>query len=1597
MLALALALAVPGALRQASATDGCSGGVCQEWVARYDGPASDWDAASAVAVDVSGNVYVTGASWDEAAWEDYATIKYNASGDEQWVARYNGPASSYDMATAVAVDGDGNVYVTGYSAGSDTSEDYATVKYNADGDEQWVARYNNPAADGVDSAWALAVDSSGNVYVTGRSWGGDTMYDYATVKYDADGDEQWVARYNNAAADGGDDATAVGVDGAGNVYVTGSSLGSGTGYDYASVAYNSGGGELGVVRYNGLAGGDDFAQAGARDGSGNGYVTGGSWGGDTWSDYATVKYDADGVQQWVARYDGPDSGDDIASAVAVDISGNVYVTGDSWDEDTKYDYATVKYNADGDQQWAARYDGPASIDDSASALTVDGSGNVYVTGACGVEQGEGTISDYATVKYDAGGDEQWVARYDGPATSDDQASALAVDGSGNVYVTGQSVGSDTGYDYATIKYSPEGTPTPTPTLTPTPTPTATPPSCIDRLGDTECDDPVNDPDDDGCSTAQEVGMGFDPGAWYDFYDVPVPAKPDSGPGSGANGVRNKAVTMADVLAVLFYMGTSTGHPPNANGVSYDSIKGVDEDGDTTDDAPYSHEIPEGQKYDRSPSAEPNPPWNAGPPNGAISAADVLAALIQAGLDCGAAPGPPTPPGANTMAVDADGSDPDVDATWTYDVDEQFEVAVDITAAGEAYAGYDAKVAFDPAVLAYADPPGVTYASLGGMTLQATAVAADGTVYAASGRTAGTASDTGQAHLIGFECISEGVTQVRLLPAEESGIYSTTLRVGGGAINTNLVAASITCSAPTPTPTPTATPPPVSGGTSPDTGGTVGLSTSMVLDASGYPVVAYRSDATNADLKVLHCGNADCTSGNSITSPDTEGDVGYDTSLALDANGYPVVSYRDKGTGDLKVLHCGNADCTAGNSITAPDSAGLVTAVQTSLALDAAGNPVISYFDSNTNDLKVMHCNDPNCAGGGESIVSPDTYGVVGMFSSLALDSSGLPVVSYRDSEGLLKVIQCYDANCEDSGMAVPDAVGASAVAGNSTSLALDANDGPVVAYYDITNGDLKVLHCYEPGCAGGDGEPPKVITSPDTEGDVGKFASLALDGGGKPMVSYYDGTNGNLKILHCGDADCTYDNIITSPDTTDNVGAWTSLALDDNGNPVVSYFDETHGDLKVYHGCPTSGHVAGQYNNPGWDPTDDGHEAVLAQTDEPHGQYKTGTGNSLYFADSGNDRIRKIDGDGIITTVVGGGTCTTGIGDGGPATDACLNYPRDVFLDVFENIYVADTDNDRIRVVNTQGEQIVVAGVPIDPGEIETVAGGGTCEGGDIGDGGDATDACLDSPSGVAVDDAGNIYIADTDNNRIRRVDPSGTITTIVGDGTASYGGDGDLAIDAHLNGPRDVYPYGPMYAGTTDLIIADTGNDRIRWVHGPTGIINTLAGSGGMTLSRVAGYPAVEADLDGPEAVASDASLAVFIADTQNDRILRFAFGEATVTVFAGCGDDCGCEANDEAPYWGCPATDIELNKPAGVAVGSLTYSDTGSATLGDIDPYTGQPITSFSNAAACNSGMATIDWAFVVLALGLILARRRIGAPLMWIQTLAGLPFRRRRKGRP
>jgi uncharacterized delta-60 repeat protein len=432
----------------------------QLWTVRFNGTGNGDDAIKSMVTDNAGNVYETGYSYSGGSNYDYITIKYNSSGVQQWQARYNGPpATGTDQANAVFVDNAGNVYVTGYSYQQAFygNMDIATVKYNAQGIQQWVARF-----DGVlhraDAGTAIKADASGNVYVAG--WTTDThasyaRKDYVIIKYNSSGVQQWVSTYNGPG-NKDDTPAGLGLDAAGNVYVTGTSYaGEYTGKnDLLTIKYNPQGVQQWQARYNSVVNGYDYSNAIAVDNSGNTYVTGAALGDGTDQNYVTIKYDASGSQVWVKSYDGPGHGYDIAHAIALDNSGNVYVTGESQSASFKTDYCTVKYNSAGVQQWTTRYNGTANDNDVANTLAVDASGNVYVTGCI-----NGLIDnwDVATVKYSSTGIQQWVKRYDGPGHKSDNGIAVGVDVAGNVYIAGSSTGASSGSDFFTIKYGPATT------------------------------------------------------------------------------------------------------------------------------------------------------------------------------------------------------------------------------------------------------------------------------------------------------------------------------------------------------------------------------------------------------------------------------------------------------------------------------------------------------------------------------------------------------------------------------------------------------------------------------------------------------------------------------------------------------------------------------------------------------------------------------------------------------------------------------------------------------------------------------------------------------------------------------------------------------------------------------------------------------------------------------------------------------------------------------------------------------------------------------------------------------------------------------------
>ena len=262
----------------------------------------------------------------------------------------------------------------------------------------------------------------------------------------------------------------------------------------------------------------------------------------------------------------------------------------------------------------------------------------------------------------------------------------------------------------------------------------------------------------------------------------------------------------------------------------------------------------------------------------------------------------------------------------------------------------------------------------------------------------------------------------------------------------------------------------------------------------------------------------------------------------------------------------------------------------------------------------------------------------------------------------------------------------------------------------------------------------------------------------------------------------------------------------------------------------------------------DGGPAGAATLHWPHGVAVDPGGAGLFIADSANHRIRRVDlGSGVITTVAGGAAAGWA-GDGGPAVAARLEDPKAVWASPSGDLFIADSGNERIRRIDRSGT-------------ISTIAGTGVP--GYSGDGGPAQAAQFDGPRGVAGDSGGNLYVADDNNHRIRRIDPSGVVTTVAGTGAPGYAGDGGRAPSAQLRNPRGV-----ATDGRGNVFIADSMNARIRMVDS-AGVISTVAGCGRHGFGGDGG-PATVARMFEPRGVAIGPAGHLFVADTYHDRIRR-------------------------------------------------------------------------------------------------------------------------------
>jgi uncharacterized delta-60 repeat protein len=362
------------------------------WTAKHNGSANATDVFYAVAVDGDNNIYAAGISHEIASSWDIVTNKYNADGILQWSKLKNGTSNVEENATDIAVDPFGNIYTAGYLDQIDGGQDYCVIKYDSDGNELWTQTWGG-AAGGSDVVYDMAIDFEGNVLLNGRmTSGGDSLDDFATLKYNPEGVLQWVKTYHQIY---GETGFTIDVDGEGNIYAGGWAADGASMGESLIIKYDPDGNTLWEERYHNGLGGVSEAWV-LRTFEDVIYMGGSSIDWDlTGQDFMVLKYDADGNLLWDVSYDHGLNKADYLTSMDIDNEGNIIGSGLISDF-TSGDILTVKFNPEGEVIWAITYNGDADSYDEAWGVTTDNDGNVFVTG---FDINEGVYSDFVVIKY----------------------------------------------------------------------------------------------------------------------------------------------------------------------------------------------------------------------------------------------------------------------------------------------------------------------------------------------------------------------------------------------------------------------------------------------------------------------------------------------------------------------------------------------------------------------------------------------------------------------------------------------------------------------------------------------------------------------------------------------------------------------------------------------------------------------------------------------------------------------------------------------------------------------------------------------------------------------------------------------------------------------------------------------------------------------------------------------------------------------------------------------------------------------------------------------------------------------------------------------
>jgi hypothetical protein len=419
--------------------------VIEEWVRRYPDTVNGWGAGNAITVDNKGYVYVTGTIVISNLMK-YGTIKYSENGQVMWTRIYEGTNSGGRQPYAIAVDEKGNVFVTGYGYQTGNYFDFLTIKYDSLGNEKWVRFYDGGGHD-IDQATGIETDKAGNIYVSGYASLGGHHFIYCAVKYNSEGEELWVRHYG--IPNSGTQTYDMTIDENSNIYITGTDS-----EKVATISYDSSGNIRWFNRYPYVS----TAHSIAVDNNHNTFITGEVM--DTsihGFDYLTIKYSPAGEQLWVRKYTYCNQWavcDNYAHSVAVDKSGNVYVSGKSKNgQNHQISICVIKYSNFGDTIWIRRYDNLAL--GYMTCMAIDSLNNVYITTGAADSILYNNISTYFTLRYDSLGSLIWIKRYYENPYEGSTSKCIAVDVSGNVFVSGLSSSPVIWHneDMTTIRYS----------------------------------------------------------------------------------------------------------------------------------------------------------------------------------------------------------------------------------------------------------------------------------------------------------------------------------------------------------------------------------------------------------------------------------------------------------------------------------------------------------------------------------------------------------------------------------------------------------------------------------------------------------------------------------------------------------------------------------------------------------------------------------------------------------------------------------------------------------------------------------------------------------------------------------------------------------------------------------------------------------------------------------------------------------------------------------------------------------------------------------------------------------------------------------------